>query len=273
MIDTLPAVRRFAQLKLDIASEAATHVSFAENKSYDLSKGAEHRRRLIGDIPRFRELDVGYGVDAWLTILFVDLRSSSWRAEVHGAKATYLAMHTYLPTMAYIVCQAGGDLVGYRGDGLFAAFGLDASGRNPPDLDHGRAVQNAIRCAKAMVEAIDDAVNPVLSNAGVPAGMQIGVGIDAERVVITNIGLREAYEVTAYGTAVNKAAKLSDCGNAEVIVAHRAKRWLPPATNNHNWFRRKLGVTDGMKVNYPANYVMLRRDKSVPPQAAARRWA
>jgi class 3 adenylate cyclase len=259
MIDSLEAVLEFAQSKFKIAWTASTQISFSENKAFHYSKDGGIQASMVTEIPRFRELDVGYGVDAWAAILFVDLRSSSWRAEVHGAKATYLAMHTYLPTMSYLVGRADGYIVGYRGDGLIAAFGLDSLGKNPPDLDYGREVQNAIRCAKGMIEAMDDAVNPVLREGGVPAGMEIGVGIDAAKVVITNIGLREAFEVTAYGTAVNKAAKLSDCGNAEVIVAHRAKRLLPPSTGHHRWFARSYKTSDGMRVTYPADYIVLNR--------------
>jgi class 3 adenylate cyclase len=173
--------------------------------------------------------------------------------------------------MAYLVGRTSGHIVGYRGDGLIAAFGLDSSGRNPPDLDLGREVQNAIRCAKGMIEAMDDAVNPVLEDGGVPAGMEIGIGIDAAKAVITNIGLGEAFEITAYGTVVNKAAKLSDCGNAEVVVAHRARHLLPPATNKHNWFRRSIRTSDGMRVNYPNDYVMLRREGQARQSAARRR--
>jgi len=221
------------------------------------------RANLISDIPRFDRLKVGTGVDAWAVILFVDLRNSSRRADEYGAKATYLTMHTYLPTMAYLVGKAGGHIVGYRGDGLFAAFGIDDTGHNPSDLDHGAEVQASIRCAKAMVEAVDDVINPVLAAADIPAGLRIGVGIDAHKVVITSIGLRSAYEVTAYGTAVNKAAKESDRGNGEVMISIRAKRMLPLSTTRHQWFKPYPNVNDALKVNYPTTYRMLQRTTTV----------
>lgn len=261
MLASLESVRRFAQAKLAVATDGAQHVAFAEEKSLKYAKVREHRLSLIADIPRFGALDVGYGVDAWAALLFVDLRNSSKRAEAYGAKATYLTMHTYLPTMAYLVGEAGGHIVGYRGDGLFAAFGIDDYGSNPPELDHCEEVRKAIRCAKAMVESVDDAINPVLIEAGIPGGLLIGVGIDASKVVITRIGLREAYEVTAYGTAVNKAAKESDRGNGEVMISIRAKNMLGTSGKKHRWFKPYPGVTDAVKVNFPPNYWMLGRTK------------
>jgi class 3 adenylate cyclase len=259
VIDSLESVRRFARAKLALASDASQHLAFSEGDGRRIAKAAEHRDRLIGDIPRFGRLEVGEGADAWAAVLFVDLRGSSWRAEEHGARATYLAMHTYLPTMAYLVGKSGGDIVGYRGDGLFAAFGLDENGQNPPGMEPSAEVRKALSCAKAMLEAIDDAVNPVLKEAHLPAGMRVGVGIDAAKIVITNIGLRNAYEITAYGTAVNKAAKLSSDGNSEAIIAVRARRILPTGTSKHRWFKPHWKAKDGLKVNYPPSYQMLKR--------------
>lgn len=243
----------FVARNLQIAEEAAGIIKLSENKAY-YSREAQ----LVADIPRFASMKVGFGVQAWAAILFVDLRNSSARAEEHGARTTYLTMHTYLPAMAFLVGKAKGHIVGFRGDGLFAAFGLDDNGKNPDNLDEGEIVRSAIGCAKAMMEAIDDVVEPALVAVDQPGDLRIGVGIDIGKVVITRIGLWEAHETTAYGSCVNKAARYSDRGNAAVVISERARRVYPKSETGRMRFRPHRSG-EGFRVVFPSDYRVIRR--------------
>jgi class 3 adenylate cyclase len=238
----------FAQQRFNTAEVAATELfeSFAE----------QYQRKqlsLVANIPRFRALPVGYGVQVWAAILFVDLRSSSRLADLHGPKITYLTMHTFLPTVARLVVECGGRLVGFRGDGLFGAFGVDDDGKNPDGMNEGKEVRKAVRCGKAMLEATEEVVARILKDNGLPQDLRIGVGIAAGKVVVTSIGLREAFEVTAYGSAVNHAAHLSG-RNGDVMITANARRIYPKGKGGTMGFRSISGVTAGLKVVYPKDY-------------------
>jgi hypothetical protein len=39
----------------------------------------------------------------------------------------------------------------------------------------------------------------------------------------------------------------------------RAKTILPPGKNRHRWFKPHMKAKDGLKVNYPDDYQMLKR--------------
>jgi adenylate cyclase len=253
----LDEIRAFVRGKLKTADEAARLMCLNEGahqysrKSYQLS--------LVADLPAYSILPDGYGAQAWAVILFVDLRNSSRRAEQFGVKATYLTMQAYLPTMAWVVEKMRGHLVGYRGDGLFAAFGLDKTGRNPVKLEHGEEIRRAVLCAKAMLEAVDDAVVPELAEFDVPGDLRIGVGIDASQVVVTRIGLLRAYEVTAYGLAVNNAAHGSNVGNGEVMITPRARRLYPTSSGGTMRFKPHPQTTEFLKIVFPNDFRVLCR--------------
>src|SRR5262249_4851755 len=146
--------------------------------------------------------------------------------------ATYITMHTFLPTMLSIVANVDGIVVGLRGDGAIACIGMvdsspEREGEELTNQKAARAVAKACQCGGAMVKAIDRGVNRVLREAGVEGGLQMGVGIDAGGFVATNIGLGNARDLTAYGDCVNAACKLSSVDNNSVMLTHYAKGIFP----------------------------------------------
>jgi class 3 adenylate cyclase len=243
----------FVMERLDRADEIARDIfQFSVNLR---AKSAEAGS--IAEIPRFAAMQVGYGQTAFAAILFVDMRDSSKRAEELGPRQTYLTIHAYLPAMAYVVSKFSAHVVGFRGDGLFAAFGLDATGSNPPNCDIGSELSRAVRCAYAMIEALDEVIIPALNKKDVDTkDLRIGIGIAAGDIVITRVGLELSNcELTAYGPAVNKASKLSD-GNGVVAMDYRTESMFPSGKGGRIRFEAR-GNRNGLKVVYPDNYSVL----------------
>jgi class 3 adenylate cyclase len=157
-------------------------------------------KSMVKDLPRFRNFTLGGGASAWGAILFVDLRNSTTRARSIGPRKTYLTMHALLPALAYAVDEYGGYTVGFRGDGLFAVFGMNEQGFNPDGQNQGRVIADACSCGQFMIEAVAKIVNPLLDERECPGNLHIGVGIDSGTIVITRIGFRFADEVTRMAT-------------------------------------------------------------------------
>jgi class 3 adenylate cyclase len=276
MIAPFEDIYSFAKSSFNRAKLAAKAIPFAaiRNEHYSRSKsasGGDIRASLIGSEPEFASLETEFGMAAWAVVLSVDLRSSSDRAVKVGAEHTYLTMHTYLPTMGELVSRAKGKIVGLRGDGLFAAFGitkLEGSGKEVTSEVSGDAVQCATRCGKAMLEATSDIINPILVSGSVEGGLQIGVGISVGDVVITRIGLRDANEVTAYGPPVNQACKLCGKTSGEIVLAISAKNIFPTSHGGRVKFRQN---SHGFIPEYPADMRMLeRRTITIRPPAHPR---
>ena len=231
MIASIDDVSEFARRKLREAREGSEEIPFHLVERFsakamsvrNAKEGSLAASISIVDDPRFAVLKHSMGQLAWAVVLSVDLRNSTWRAMNHGAEATYLTMHTYLPTMEYIVGKAGGKVIGLRGDGLFAGFGITECNEEERVFTSAiasKAASDSVKCGHGMIEAVRDVINPILEDDGVPDGLAVGVGIDTGQVVITRIGLDTANEVTAYGDCVNRACKR--CNGNNVVYISRA---------------------------------------------------
>lgn len=256
MIAELQEIRRAARGYLKRAIDAASTIHFSFNERV---QRYSRKSMLLASEPKYAELEPFYGFSAWAVILSVDLRGSSNRAVKVGAKNTYIAMHTYLPTMVKLVGEAKGKVVGLRGDGLFAAFGiteLKGTGNEVSSSRAAKAVKAAIRCGKSMLEAIDMILNPLLIEEDIPAGLAIGVGVDAGHIVATNIGLSDATEITTYGPPVNHACKFC-CGNMAVGVSKTAKNLYPSSPDGKLSFARDPRRQGMWIVKFPNTMQML----------------
>jgi class 3 adenylate cyclase len=215
---TLQNLREVVEESLDRASNAL--------QMFRLDEKLAKARSMVKDLPPFRRMHLGYGEQSWSAILFVDLRSSTARAKEHGVRDTYLTMHALLPALAFMVGESSGYVVGFRGDGLFAAFGLGENGKNPQDLDRARTLSSACQCGQWMLEGLE-VVNELLVERECVGRLALGVGVDVGDIIVTRIGFREMDEVTAYGNAVNRAAKLSGIGSGSILISDAADRLFP----------------------------------------------
>ncbi len=271
MIAKFEDIRAFAEQKLEEAKLGTTEIPFeileryqATEKSASAKRMSVNARGSITDLPEYKVLEHSTGRAAWAVVLAVDLRHSSSRAMRYGAENTYLTMHTYLPTMARLVKDADGQVIGLRGDGLFAGFGITTLSDTCKDVAPSvgsKAAQDGVTCGKAMIEAIEDVLNPILRAKGIPDGLQIGVGIDVGQVVITRIGLESANEVTGYGPPINRACKelTSKLAN-QIRVSDKVKDLFPCSKGGKVKFRPS---TPGFEVVYPSDMFMLERSSEV----------
>jgi|GEM_PF-1878300 len=227
------------------------NVSIAKEalKSIQLMSKFAANEGMAADLPAQRRLLLGHATKAWCAILFVDLRGSTNRAEKHGPGITFVTMHALIPALAYLVKEFNGYIVGFRGDGLFACFGIDQHGSNPENLNKGQTIVEAAQCGQAMVEAVDEIVNPVLNYERMHGDLHIGAGLDAGEVIFTKIGLPGAFEITAYANAVNKASKLANVCQDYVHISDRANDLFPTSPGG----KIKMGRTsgDGYKIQFP----------------------
>jgi class 3 adenylate cyclase len=158
---------------------------------------------------------VGVNHKEVLAVLSVDMRGSTALAMKHDAEKTFVLMQCFIPLMAFVAVALNGEVVGLRGDGLIAAFGFGAT-------KWSECINSAYEAGMLMLESQRDELTPFLRAKGYPTPMGAGVGVDTGTVTITKIGLGDAVEVTAYGTAVNVAAK-----NCKLVN----QLWLSPRAN------------------------------------------
>ncbi len=183
----------------------------------------EHADAISDTIPGYKAeyLEFGsYDKDNF-AVLFVDMRNSTKRAQAIGAEKTFLTMHAYIPALLEVIKFYNGKVVDIMGDGIMVFFGGKKS-----DMAKVIAVKKAGLCGKDMLRVIDKVVNRILDEEKIQWNIDIGVGVDYGSVIVTKIGIREFYDVKAFGDCVNKASKYSN-GYNKVKVSKQVKEIWP----------------------------------------------
>jgi class 3 adenylate cyclase len=212
-----------------VSGVVETKMAIRESVTKSISSGS------VENVNQYSSLEYSYGRQTWATVLSVDMVKSSIKALKHGAKTTYIVMHTFLPVMAYLA-QKKGWIIGFRGDGLFAGFGpLDQEDDSKFDNEQrSKSIYAAVNTGKAMVESCEGIINPLLRKNGIDWDCNIKVGVDCGDVIITRIGLDKINELTAYGHPVNKACKAVEQG---VTVSKKIKDVYPVKSGGKYKFR------------------------------------
>jgi hypothetical protein len=262
LVMRLEELRRIARFSLGNATEAADEIQLSqmsESKSFHYSR-SKTAGLLLANQEGFEDLAKFKGIKAWGAMLSFDLRKSSELAERLNARDLYAVMHTYMVSMLSLIERAKGTIVGLRGDGAIACFGLVPIGPGKPPVTPQQckcAIRSACDCGDAITKAMSLVVNPVLSEGKINCGnLLVGVGIDVSNTVLTRIGWRDANELTAYGTSINRSCE-RHFGNNVVVMTRRAIDVFPKSSNGKTKFNRLAHKPDCYILRFPESYTTL----------------
>jgi adenylate cyclase len=130
-------------------------------------------------------------------VLFVDIIGFTRFADGRPPAEVIETLRAFHGRMEQAVFEHGGTLDKFLGDGLMATFGTPFPGSH----DAG----NAMRCAQAMIAALDD-INRARVAAGQPP-LEAGIGLHYGPVVLGDIGMNRL-EFAVIGGTVNLASRL-----------------------------------------------------------------
>jgi class 3 adenylate cyclase len=126
-----------------------------------------------------------------VSVMFVDIRGFTARAERAGARETVEELNAFYDCIVPVVTRHGGHANKFVGDGMLAVFGAPE-----PRSDHAdRAVAAALEIAEAVRERFDGRLG-------------IGVGVNSGRVVAGTVGGGGRMEFTVIGDPVNTACRV-----------------------------------------------------------------
>jgi adenylate cyclase len=140
------------------------------------------------------------GEEVETTVLFSDLRGFTSSAEHLGAAAVIDVLNTYLGEMSDAILDAGGTLVSYMGDGIYALFGAPI-----PQPDHA---DRALAAARDMLEVRLPKFNAWMRETGHGSGYRMGIGLNTGTVMSGQVGHERRVEYTAVGDTVNTASRI-----------------------------------------------------------------
>ncbi|HET6507506.1 MAG TPA: response regulator [Baekduia sp.] len=159
------------------------------------------------------------------TILFNDIRDFTAYAERHPPSAALEVLNRFLGRMSDVVLDHGGSHLGFRGDGMMAAFGAPIT-----MADHA---DRALDAARSMLDELPR-FNAWMREQGLGTGFRIGIGICSGPFMAGNVGSERRLEYTAIGDTPNTAARLEAMTKGtphSVLLADSTRRALvqPPS--------------------------------------------
>ncbi len=161
--------------------------------------------RLRGESSRLARLG---GESRFVAVLFADIRGFTRFAETRSPHDVVVSLNLALSAITAPVIRHRGVLDKYIGDGLLAFF---ESTSDPED-----AARNAVNAAREMQAAFAqlrrDTEGDDLGELG------LGVGINAGRVILGNIGSEDVMDYTVIGDPVNVAARLQAAAESGQIL-------------------------------------------------------
>lgn len=152
-------------------------------------------RVLAGQIRR------GDGETTRAAIVWGDLRDSTRMADQFGRQTYVDSLNEFFDATAGAVADAGGDILGFIGDGFLAIFPCKRTREEAGDACR-RALSSALTAMQGMEEV--NRRRQAANNAPLGYGLSLHIG----DVMFGNVGLPERLSFSAFGSAVNETVRL-----------------------------------------------------------------
>lgn len=218
-------------MAIDIDAIYSNTYKHYEDAKNNIQKRAivEHSFSAISDvIPSFDadKLEFGSYDKENFAVLFVDMRGSTMRAQNVGAAKTFLTMHVFLTALLEVVKYYHGKVIDIMGDGLMVFWGGRCA-REEENMVKSRAIQKAGLCGRDMLVVLEKVINKIITNENLGNEISIGVGVTFDSVIVTKIGIKDSYDVKAFGDCINIASKYANQVRNKVKVSKKIKNEWP----------------------------------------------
>jgi class 3 adenylate cyclase len=226
LIDATHAVKR-GDLEARVPVASGDELGQLAGSFNEMMQGLSERQRLHAAFGSYvdpevaeRVLEEGElleGQEREVTVMFVDMRDFTRRAERTSARETVALLNDLFDTVVPLVRRHGGHANKFLGDGLLAVFG--APERLP---DHAA---RAVAAARDIVRAVEERFG---------GDVEVGIGLSSGTVIVGSVGGGGRLEFSVIGDPVNVAARVEamtrDTGDV-VLLTEATKSLLDDAVS------------------------------------------
>ena len=157
-----------------------------------------------------------------VTILCSDLRGFTALSERLGAQKTCRMLRDMMERLSERICEQGGAIVDYAGDGILAMWNAPAR-----QSDHA---ERACRAGLAMLGELP-ALNARWGDEAA-GGLALGIGINTGEALVGNTGSTRKFKYGPHGHAVNLASRVQDATKKlglPLLITAATRERLPAA--------------------------------------------
>lgn len=161
-----------------------------------------------------------------MIVMFVDLVGSTDMALLLPPEKLGIIISSFSQEMRSVIRHHGGYVLKYVGDAVIGYFIAEETPLVVAD--------NAVNCAKTMIDIIERGINPILSEYDYPE-LRVKIGMDFGENVIVRYGSDEARShVDILGPAVSIAAKITALSKPnQILVGQDIYEKLHPNLKSH----------------------------------------
>ena len=173
-----------------------------------LKQGYEYEETKINESEQFLRDLVSSRVD--MIVLYVDLVGSTEITLSLPEEKVAIIIRSFAQEMSAVIKQHDGYVLKFVGDAVIGYFVAEAL----PLL----AADNAVNCAKAMIEVVEKGMNPILNQYDYPE-LKIKIGLDFGKNIIVRYGSdKDNSHVDILGPSMNIASKIQHTANPNQIL-------------------------------------------------------
>ncbi len=173
-----------------------------------LKQGYEYEEATIGESDKFLRDLVSSRVN--MVVLFVDLVGSTEITLSLPEEKVAIIIRSFAQEMSNVIRRHDGYVLKFVGDAVIGYFVAEAL----PLL----ASENAVSCAKAMIDVIERGINPILNQYDYPE-LKIKIGMDFGKNIIVRYGSdKEKSHVDILGPSMNIASKIQHIAYSNQIL-------------------------------------------------------
>jgi adenylate cyclase len=175
------------------------------------------------------------------TVLFCDIRGFTSLTSTLSPREVRALLDRYYDTLAPIILDHDGTVLGYVGDEIYAVFGAPA-----PLVNHERV---AVECARA-IHAARDELNRSLAELSIPP-IAYGIGINVGDLVSAVVGSDVRQQYSVIGNSMNLGSRLcAQAAAGEIVVSEATFSALDETTPPWDPYTTTLKGIDGTPTLY-----------------------